>query len=160
MVILSKNLKSVLPVPFLHFHFVVCIALPVGLAMVPTQGFYFVFAIFLCCCFVNLNNIILSWKCFWEVLFGNSEVNVDLLPHVDNSAHVGGFLAGYFLGFVLLMRPQYGYVNRKYIPPGYDVKRKSKYKWYQYFSTIIYLGTKNFSKLRTYRAEAEAHAMS
>ncbi|KAG4947873.1 hypothetical protein JHK86_041112 [Glycine max] len=62
---------------------------------------------------------------------------VGFLPHVDNSAHVGGFLAGYFLGFVLLMRPQYGYVNRKYIPPGYDVKRKSKYKWYQYFFLIM-----------------------
>ncbi|QCE08884.1 RHOMBOID-like protein 5 [Vigna unguiculata] len=64
---------------------------------------------------------------------------VGFLPHVDNSAHVGGFLSGYFLGFVLLMRPQYGYVNRKYIPPGYDVKRKSKYKWYQYFYLFVSL---------------------
>ncbi|XP_057457616.1 RHOMBOID-like protein 5 [Lotus japonicus] len=67
---------------------------------------------------------------------------VGFLPHVDNSAHIGGFLAGFFLGFVLLMRPQYGYVNRKYIPPGYDVKRKSKYKCYQYFflvSSVIIL---------------------
>ncbi|KAG2371027.1 RHOMBOID-like protein [Vigna angularis] len=64
---------------------------------------------------------------------------VGFLPHVDNSAHVGGFLTGYFLGFVLLMRPQYGYVNRKYIPPGYDVKRKSKYKWYQYFYLFVSL---------------------
>ncbi|ESW22736.1 hypothetical protein PHAVU_005G176900 [Phaseolus vulgaris] len=64
---------------------------------------------------------------------------VGFLPHVDNSAHVGGFLAGFFLGFVLLMRPQYGYVNRKYIPPGYDVKRKSKYKCYQYFFLFVSL---------------------
>lgn len=64
---------------------------------------------------------------------------VGFLPHVDNSAHVGGFLAGFFLGFVLLMRPQYGYVNRKYIPPGYDVKRKSKYKCYQYLFLVIAL---------------------
>ncbi|XP_061359801.1 RHOMBOID-like protein 5 [Gastrolobium bilobum] len=62
---------------------------------------------------------------------------VGFLPHVDNSAHIGGFIAGFFLGFVLLMRPQYGYVNRKYIPPGYDVKRKSKYKCYQYFFLVI-----------------------
>ncbi|KAJ1413371.1 Rhomboid-like superfamily [Sesbania bispinosa] len=64
---------------------------------------------------------------------------VGFLPHVDNSAHIGGFLAGFFLGFVLLMRPQYGYVNRRYIPPGYDIKRKSKYKCYQYFFLIISL---------------------
>ncbi|CAJ1955085.1 unnamed protein product [Sphenostylis stenocarpa] len=64
---------------------------------------------------------------------------VGFLPHVDNSAHVGGFSAGFLLGFILLMRPQYGYVNRKYIPPGYDVKRKSKYKFYQYFFLIAAL---------------------
>ncbi|OIW15828.1 hypothetical protein TanjilG_04363 [Lupinus angustifolius] len=64
---------------------------------------------------------------------------VGFLPHVDNSAHIGGFLAGFFLGFVLLMRPQYGYVNRKYIPSGYDIKRKSKYRWYQYFFLVLSL---------------------
>ncbi|KAL5056851.1 hypothetical protein RYX36_028455 [Vicia faba] len=64
---------------------------------------------------------------------------VGFLPHVDNSAHIGGFLAGYFLGFVLLIRPQYGYVNRKYVPPGYNVKRKSKYKWYQYVFLVLAL---------------------
>ncbi|KAK7261922.1 hypothetical protein RIF29_28246 [Crotalaria pallida] len=64
---------------------------------------------------------------------------VGFLPHVDNSAHIGGFLSGFFLGFILLMRPQYGYVNRKYIPPGYDVKRKAKYRWYQYFYLVIAL---------------------
>ncbi|CAK8535679.1 unnamed protein product [Lathyrus sativus] len=64
---------------------------------------------------------------------------VGFLPHVDNSAHIGGFLSGFLLGFILLMRPQYGYVNRKYIPPGYHVKRKSKYKCYQYFFLILAL---------------------
>jgi membrane associated rhomboid family serine protease len=64
---------------------------------------------------------------------------VGFLPHVDNSAHIGGFLAGFFLGFVILMRPQYGYVNKKYIPPGYDTKRKSKYKCYQYVFLILAL---------------------
>ncbi|KAK7325237.1 hypothetical protein VNO77_29396 [Canavalia gladiata] len=64
-------------------------------------------------------------------------LGVGFLPHVDNSAHVGGFLAGFFLGFVLLMRPQYGYINRRYIPPGYDIKRKSKYKCYQYFFLLM-----------------------
>ena len=30
--------------------------------------------------FVNLNDLVLSWKCFWEVLFDNSKANVDLFP--------------------------------------------------------------------------------
>jgi len=62
---------------------------------------------------------------------------VGFIPHVDNSAHIGGFLSGFFLGFVILMRPQFGYVNHKYIPPGYDAKRKSKYKGYQYFFLVL-----------------------
>ncbi|AES68133.2 putative rhomboid protease [Medicago truncatula] len=62
---------------------------------------------------------------------------VGFIPHVDNSAHIGGFLSGFFLGFVILMRPQFGYVNNKYIPPGYDAKRKSKYKGYQYFFLVL-----------------------
>ncbi|XP_020983826.1 RHOMBOID-like protein 5 [Arachis duranensis] len=67
---------------------------------------------------------------------------VGFLPHVDNSAHIGGFLAGFFLGFVLLMRPQYGYVSRKYVPAGCNIKHKAKYKCYQYFfmvSSVIIL---------------------
>lgn len=60
-------------------------------------------------------------------------LSVGFLPRVDNSAHFGGFLAGFFLGFVLLLRPQYGYVSPKYIPPGYDMKhKKSKHKCYQH----------------------------
>ncbi|KAF3527133.1 hypothetical protein F2Q69_00047274, partial [Brassica cretica] len=61
-------------------------------------------------------------------------LSVGFLPRVDNSAHCGGFLAGFLLGFVLLLRPQYGYVSPEYIPPGYDMKhKKSKYKCYQHF---------------------------
>ncbi|KAL0308138.1 UNVERIFIED_CONTAM: RHOMBOID-like protein 2 [Sesamum angustifolium] len=30
---------------------------------------------------------------------------VGILPHVDNFAHIGGFLTGFLLGFVLLVRP-------------------------------------------------------
>ncbi|CAD5316142.1 unnamed protein product [Arabidopsis thaliana] len=32
-----------------------------------------------------------------------------MLPRVDNFAHIGGFLTGFCLGFVLLVRPQYGW---------------------------------------------------
>lgn len=57
---------------------------------------------------------------------------VGFIPKVDNSAHIGGFLAGLFLGFVLLVRPQFGYVSRKYIPTSYNGQLKSRHKWYQY----------------------------
>lgn len=64
---------------------------------------------------------------------------VGFLPHVDNSAHIGGFLSGFLLGFILLLRPQYGYVNQKDIPQGYDIKRKPKHKCYQHLLWIIAL---------------------
>ncbi|PIN24390.1 Rhomboid family protein [Handroanthus impetiginosus] len=63
---------------------------------------------------------------------------VGILPHVDNFAHLGGFVTGFLLGFVLLIRPQYGWVNMKNVPSGYLVtKSKSKYRAYQYTLLII-----------------------
>lgn len=65
---------------------------------------------------------------------------VGILPHVDNFAHLGGFVAGYLLGFVLLIRPQFGYVSQKNAPPGYFLhSKKAKYKIYQYILLIISL---------------------
>lgn len=59
---------------------------------------------------------------------------VGLLPHVDNFAHLGGFMTGFLLGFVLLIRPQFGYVSQKSSPLGYHTgyAKKPKYKVYQY----------------------------
>ncbi|XVF46523.1 hypothetical protein PTKIN_Ptkin03bG0033800 [Pterospermum kingtungense] len=63
-----------------------------------------------------------------------------LLPHVDNFAHIGGFLSGFLLGFVFLIRPQFGYVNKKHVPPGYiAASHKPKHKPYQYVLWIISL---------------------
>ncbi|KAI3880466.1 hypothetical protein MKX03_031017 [Papaver bracteatum] len=63
---------------------------------------------------------------------------VSLLPHVDASAHIGGFLSGFLLGFVLLIRPQFGYVSRKYVPAGYDKNLlKPRHKCYQYVLGVI-----------------------
>lgn len=59
---------------------------------------------------------------------------VGVLPHVDNFAHIGGFMSGFLLGFVFLVRPQFGWVNRKKCPQGYELDSavKSKHNAYQY----------------------------
>ncbi|XP_030472492.2 RHOMBOID-like protein 2 [Syzygium oleosum] len=62
---------------------------------------------------------------------------VGILPHVDNFAHIGGFLTGFLLGFVLLVRPQFGWVERRYRPA--DARVKSKHMGYQYALWLIAL---------------------
>uniref|UniRef100_A0A0C9RGC9 RHOMBOID-like protein n=1 Tax=Wollemia nobilis TaxID=56998 RepID=A0A0C9RGC9_9CONI len=64
-----------------------------------------------------------------------------LLPHVDNFAHLGGFISGFLLGFVFLVRPQFGWVRLKDLPPGYDTNSvvKSKYMAYQYILGLVAL---------------------
>lgn len=54
-----------------------------------------------------------------------------ILPHVNNFAHIGGFLTGFLLGFVLLMRPHYGWAQRYVLPSSVkDVGRKFlAYQW-------------------------------
>lgn len=65
---------------------------------------------------------------------------VGILPHVDNFAHLGGFTSGFLLGFVFLIRPQYGYFNQRNNPRGYAApSAKSKHKPYQYVLWITSL---------------------
>ncbi|XP_039042182.1 RHOMBOID-like protein 4 [Hibiscus syriacus] len=56
---------------------------------------------------------------------------VGILPHVDNFAHIGGFLTGFLLGFVFFIRPQFGWVSQQYAPPGYSASPRPKFKKYQ-----------------------------
>ncbi|XP_024179542.1 RHOMBOID-like protein 5 isoform X1 [Rosa chinensis] len=108
-----------------------------------------------------LSELFTNWTIYTKkciallILVSVIAVNLALgfIPKVDSSAHVGGFLAGFFFGFVLLVRPQFGYVSRKYIPSSYNGKLKSRHKWYQYVlgitaTIILVLGyTYAFGKL-------------
>lgn len=62
-------------------------------------------------------------------------LGIGILPHVDNFAHIGGFVTGFLLGFVLLPRPQFGWLNQHNLPA--DVPLKSKYKPYQYVLWLL-----------------------
>ncbi|KAF3321336.1 inactive rhomboid protein 1-like protein [Carex littledalei] len=58
-----------------------------------------------------------------------------ILPHVDNFAHIGGFMTGFLLGFVLLIRPRFGWYESRLLPP--ERKPKSKYMAYQWVLCAI-----------------------
>lgn len=63
-----------------------------------------------------------------------------ILPHVDNFAHIGGFLSGFLLGFVFLIRPQFGWVSQRNTPPGFVATSvKPKHKMYQYVLWVLSL---------------------
>ncbi|XP_050156344.1 RHOMBOID-like protein 3 [Malus sylvestris] len=43
---------------------------------------------------------------------------VGILPHVDNFAHIGGFLTGFLIGFILMPRPRFGWLENQNLPAG------------------------------------------
>lgn len=95
-----------------------------------------------------LSELIINWTIYSDkvasllmlILIVAVNLGVGILPHVDNFAHIGGFTSGFFLGFVFLVRPQFGWVSQKYMPPGNvpDATR-TKYKLYQCALWIISL---------------------
>ncbi|XP_026666138.1 RHOMBOID-like protein 3 isoform X2 [Phoenix dactylifera] len=95
-----------------------------------------------------LSELIINWTIYANkcaalltlVVVISINLAVGMIPHVDSSAHIGGFITGFLLGFILLIRPQFGWINRKHIPPGYDMQLgKPKHKVYQYLLWIIAL---------------------
>ncbi|CAL9178201.1 unnamed protein product [Musa hybrid cultivar] len=64
-------------------------------------------------------------------------LSVGILPHVDNYSHIGGFLTGFLLGSVLLIQPQFGWLEGHNLPPTDRVK--SKHMAYQYILWVMSL---------------------
>jgi len=61
---------------------------------------------------------------------------VGILPHVDNFAHIGGFVSGFLLGFVFLIRPQFGWVRQRYAP---SASVRPRFKMYQCILWVVSL---------------------
>ncbi|KAG7016951.1 RHOMBOID-like protein 2, partial [Cucurbita argyrosperma subsp. argyrosperma] len=72
-----------------------------------------------------LSELLVNWTIYSNkaaslfTLIGIVLINlaVGVLPHVDNFSHIGGFLTGSLLGFVLLIRPQFKWAERHDLPP-------------------------------------------
>ncbi|XP_030503109.2 RHOMBOID-like protein 2 [Cannabis sativa] len=64
---------------------------------------------------------------------------VGILPHVDNFAHIGGFLSGFLLGFIFLVRPQYRWISQKFTSQGRTATPINKHRTYQYALLIFSL---------------------
>lgn len=64
-------------------------------------------------------------------------LGIGILPRIDNFAHIGGFLAGFLIGFVLLPRPQFRWMDQLNLPAGVNLNVKSKFKAYQYVLWLL-----------------------
>ncbi|XP_039128776.1 RHOMBOID-like protein 1 isoform X3 [Dioscorea cayenensis subsp. rotundata] len=93
-----------------------------------------------------LSELIMNWTIYANklaalltlILVIAINLAVGILPHVDNFAHIGGFVSGFLLGFVILIRPQFGWVSKKHTPLGYPAGPvKRKHKIYQYILWIF-----------------------
>ncbi|KAL1214733.1 RHOMBOID-like protein 6 [Cardamine amara subsp. amara] len=64
------------------------------------------------------------------------DLAIGLLPWVDNFAHIGGFLTGFFVGFVLLIQPQFGWEESRNSSQ-YGGRGRAKYNPCQYMLFFI-----------------------
>ncbi|CAA7039190.1 unnamed protein product [Microthlaspi erraticum] len=64
------------------------------------------------------------------------DLAIGLLPWVDNFAHIGGFLTGFLLGFVVLIRPQYGWEESRNSGQ-YGARGKAKFNPCQYLLFFV-----------------------
>ncbi|GMQ05275.1 hypothetical protein CsSME_00050370 [Camellia sinensis var. sinensis] len=62
---------------------------------------------------------------------------VGILPYVDNFANSGGFFTGFLLGFLLLLRPQFGWPERQHLQA--DARVKSKHTIFKYVLLVVAL---------------------
>ncbi|RCV34998.1 hypothetical protein SETIT_7G203700v2 [Setaria italica] len=89
-----------------------------------------------------LSELITNWTIYTNrfaamlnlVIIAAINLALGILPHVDNFAHIGGFATGFLLGFVLLIQPQFGWLEQPF-----GSKSKSKYKAYQIILLLLAL---------------------
>lgn len=87
-----------------------------------------------------LSELITNWTIYTNriaamvnlIVIAAINLALGILPHVDNFAHIGGFATGFLLGFVLLIQPQFGWLEQPF-----GGKSKSKYKAYQIVLLVV-----------------------
>lgn len=93
-----------------------------------------------------LSELITNWshyssRCsqlFQILIVAGVSLAVGLLPYVDNWAHIGGFITGFLLGFVILMKHQYAWVSRRdLLDPSIERPVSSRHNCCQYVLLIV-----------------------
>ncbi|XP_010529827.1 PREDICTED: RHOMBOID-like protein 4 [Tarenaya hassleriana] len=87
-----------------------------------------------------LSEIIINWTIYTNkvvtivtlVVIVVVNLGMGVLPGVDNFAHIGGFATGFLLGFILLIRPHFGWINQRPAPGGVSSAASThRFKIYQ-----------------------------
>ncbi|EMS47380.1 Inactive rhomboid protein 1 [Triticum urartu] len=89
-----------------------------------------------------LSELITNWTIYTNrlaamanlIIIAAINLALGILPHVDNFAHIGGFLTGFLLGFVLLIQPRFGWLEQPF-----GGKTKSKYTACQIVLLVVAL---------------------